>query len=226
MNGIGSRSRMLFFLFLILSCQGGQASDLNDLWLLISSYEYVGITQDELATFLISHGYDAKPNQSYVEVYLKEETLYLKPNGGSTGLADLWMQPPTGNATPLQVISADAIKKNVVLQESEDPKLSDELSRIAIFPVKPLGMCFEGAQQVFDLYNQSGFQAIYLYNAQDEKSQGHIWVAIKDEKQTDSWKAIDSYFGVMSDEPYYYQANYSFSDYSYLDSITPHWRVA
>lgn len=219
--------RSIFFLFLLLSLSGSssQALDINGLWALVASYEYVGIGESDLATFLISHGYDARPNQSWVEVGLPDRTVYLTPNGGAKGLADMWMHPPEENRTPLRVVAPDAIRKDVVLQESHDSGLYGDLSRVAVFPVKPLGMCFEGAEQLFKLYNQSGYHPVYLYDTQDEDSQGHIWVAIKDEKQNDSWKAVDSYFGVMSGDEYYYRADYSFPDFKYLDMVTPKWRV-
>jgi len=214
-------------LFLIISTNNGNAVDSNDLWQLINSYEDVGITPKDLAIFLQSHGYDATVSQSCVTVRLADIIAYLTPNGAATGLAYMWKKAPFEKSpTPYLVISPDAIKKNVTLNKSENTEQFNELSKIAVFPVKPLGMCLEGAEQLEKLYVQSGYKSIYLYNAQSAESQGHLWVAIQDLKQTNSWIAVDSYFGVITDNTYYYEANYSFSDIKYLYTIIPHWNTA
>ena len=67
----------------------------NELWFLISSYEDIGITVQELSQFLVAHGYNARPETSYVTVTLPGGgKVYLTPNGGAPGLADMWMTPP------------------------------------------------------------------------------------------------------------------------------------
>jgi hypothetical protein len=59
----------------------------NDLWLLVSSYEDVGITVDDLIFFLVTHGFDAHPHKSNVTVKFpngKEVNLIpTAPNQGS-----------------------------------------------------------------------------------------------------------------------------------------------
>lgn len=82
---------------LIFFLSASQASEENDLWLLLSSYEDIGITTNDLAFLLVTHGYNAKPapDQSYVVVTLKEGgEVYLTVNGASERLADMWMTPP------------------------------------------------------------------------------------------------------------------------------------
>lgn len=64
----------------------------NELWFLISSYEDIGITVQDLSQFLVDHGYNARSEISYVTVALPEGgVVYLTPNGGAPGLADMWM---------------------------------------------------------------------------------------------------------------------------------------
>lgn len=91
-----------FIILLTLTCllnlltpaihaQGGS----NELWFLISSYEDIGITVQDLSQFLVAHGYNARPEMSYVTVTLTSGgKVYLTPNGGAPGLADMWMNPP------------------------------------------------------------------------------------------------------------------------------------
>jgi len=64
-----------------------------------------------------------------------------------------------------------------------------------------------------------------MYDVQSTDSQGHMWVAIADNKQKDSWLAVDSYYGVIKDDDYYYKADYSLSEFNYLDTVNPQWSV-
>lgn len=41
-----------------------------------------------------------------------------------------------------------------------------------------------------------------------------------------AWLAVDSYYGPITEDDYFYQAQYSFVDFKYLDSINPQWRLA
>lgn len=214
---------MLLFLCAI-ACY---ASEENDLWLLLSSYEDLGITTEDLAFFLATHGYDAQPasNGSYVTVKMKAgREVYLTPNGASPRLADLWMTPPTSRTGPIQVISSDAIRANATYNMTDDEEFVNTVSRYTMFPVTPLGMCYDGAQRLDTTYSGFGHKVIFLYNPSDYESQGHIWVAVEDDGHPDTWIAVDSYFGVMED-PEYYTAPYSFDDFQYLDSINPKWRL-
>jgi hypothetical protein len=89
--------KVIILMLLILYSPVCRASEENDLWLLLSSYEDIGITTKDLAFFLVTHGYNAEPasNQSYVTVKLKGgNEVYITPNGASPRLGDIWMTPP------------------------------------------------------------------------------------------------------------------------------------
>ena len=80
-------------------------SEENDLWLLISIYEDVGITVDDLIFFLATHGFDAYPHKSYVSIkFSNGKEVYLTPNGTESRLTDLWMSPPTESSGPFKVL--------------------------------------------------------------------------------------------------------------------------
>lgn len=218
----------MILVLLILSPSTCRASEENDLWLLLSSYEDVGITTKDLAFFLVTHGYNAKPvsNQSYVALNLKEgKEVYITPNGASSRLGDLWMTPPTSKTGPVKVISSDAIRINVTYSKTNNTEFIKTISRYVIFPETPLGMCYDGSQKLENAYKSFGCKVIYLYDPSGFASQGHIWVAVEDKDHPDTWLAVDSYYGAMTD-PEYYTAPYSFSDFKYLDSINPKWRLA
>jgi hypothetical protein len=209
---------------LIAYCSGTEE---NDLWLLISSYEDIGITVKDLAFFLETHGYNAEPHDTYVTVKLSSgKEVYLTPNGASPGLADLWMIPPTKPSVPVRIIPTEAIKKNLTYVKATNPDFIKAVTRTLIFPVAPLGMCFEGSQQVAKTYSSFGYNITYMYDpSAGEYTQGHLWVSVEDKDRRGKWLAVDSYYGVMTDDVYY-TAPYSFDDIKYLDSINPSWRVS
>lgn len=218
---------ILVSVLLILYPTACYASEENDLWLLLSSYEDIGITIEDLAFFLATHGYNAEPstNDSYVTVKMKSgKEVYLTPNGASPRLADLWMTPPTSKTGPVQVIPGDAIKINVTYNMTHDREFIKTISRYTMFPVTPLGMCYDGSQKLYSTYSGFGYNVIFLYDPSGFASQGHIWVAVENKNEPNSWIAIDSYYGVMED-PEYYTAPYSFSEFQYLDSVNPKWRL-
>ena len=215
-------------MLLILYPSACQASEENDLWLLLSSYEDIGITPNDLAFFLVTHGYNAEPvsGQSYVIVKLKAgKEAYITPNGASPRLGDLWMTPPTGKTGPVQVISSDAIQINTIYTKTNDAEFIKTISRYVIFPEAPLGMCYEGSQKLETSYRNLGCKVIFLYDPSGFASQGHIWVAVEDKDHPNTWLAVDSYYGAMT-ETEYYKAPYSFAEFKYLDSINPKWRLA
>ena len=182
----------------------------------------------DLAFFLATHGFDAQPaqDQSYVVVKLKEgKEVYLTPNGASPRLAVLWMTPPTAKAGPVQVISGDAIRVNATYALADNAEFVKTISRYVMFPVTPLGMCYDGSQKLDSTYKGFGYKVIFLYDPSGFVSQGHIWVAVEDKDHPDAWLAVDSYYGVMKD-PEYYSSPYSFTEFQYLDSINPKWSLA
>ncbi len=219
---------VIILVLLILFPSACRASEENDLWLLLSSYEDLGITTKDLAFFLVTHGYNAEPapDQSYVILKLKTgKEAYITPNGASPRLGDLWMIPPTTKTGPVQVISSDAVSINATYVRANDPEFTKAINKYVIFPVTPLGMCYDGSQKLEAAYKSFGLKVTYLYDPSGFATQGHIWVAVEDKDHPDTWLAVDSYYGAMTDSEYY-EAPYSFYDFKYLDSINPKWRLA
>lgn len=209
----------------ILICSSSVATEVNDLWLLLSSYEDIGITVKDLAFFLVTHGYDALPGKSYVTVEISDGSeVYLTPNGGAERLADLWMTPPAEKAGPVKVISSDAVQVDVRRDKTDNAGFIKTASRYVIFPVAPLGMCYDGSQQLENTYKSFGYDVNYMYDPSGFDSQGHLWIVLEDD-HTDTWLAVDSYYGVMADDDSYYRAPYAFADFKYLDSVNPKWNA-
>ena len=123
------------------------------------------------------------------------------------------------------MIANDAISINATYAPTDNAEFVKTISRYVMFPVTPLGMCYDGSQKLDSTYRDFGYKVIFLYNPSGFDSQGHIWVAVEDKDHPGAWLAIDSYYGVMKD-PEYYFAPYSFTEFQYLDAINPQWRLA
>jgi hypothetical protein len=218
---------MLSIVLLLMCISGCMCSEENDLWLLISSYEDVGMTVDDLAFFLATHGYSAEPSKTYVTVtFSSGKKVYLTPNGAAPRLADLWMEPPTKQSGPIQILSADAVKKNLTYSKTSDQSFIKAISRYVVFPVTPLGMCFDGSQKLADTYKSFNYKVMYLYDpSAGGYSQGHLWIVVENPSKKDTWLAVDSYYGPTASSDYYL-APYSFDDIKYLDSINPQWKIS
>lgn len=46
---------------------------------------------------------------------------------------------------------------------------------------------------------------------------GDISRVVEDNDVPDTWLAVDSYYGPITEDDYYYQAQYSFADFKYLE---------
>jgi hypothetical protein len=216
---------LLIFCLALIPATSNCAEE-NDLWLLISSYEDIGMTVQDLAFFLATHGYDATPERSYVTVRFSDGSLaYLTPNGGEPRLANLWASPPSTSG-PVMVIFPDAIQKNVTYDKTDNSAFIKDVTRRVLFPVTPLGMCYDGSKMLADTYGSFNYRVRYMYDPSEWDWQGHLWTLVEDPEQPDRWLAADSYYGVMRDDDQYYSAPYSFVDFEYLDSINPKWRLA
>ena len=214
---------LIFCLALILGMSN--CAEENDLWLLISSYEDIGMTVQDLAFFLATHGYDATPERSYVTVRFSDGSVaYLTPNGGEPRLANLWASPPSPSG-PVMVILPDAIQKNVTYNKTDNSPFIRDVTRQIVFPVTPLGMCYDGSKKLADTYGSFGYRVRYMYDPSEWDWQGHLWILVEDLEQPDRWLAVDSYYGFQRDDDQYYSAPYSFADFEYLDSINPRWRL-
>jgi len=218
---VSIRKLSIFVLAIALFLQSSCANEENDLWLLISSYEDFGITPNDLATFLIAHGYNARLIKSYVTVkFSGGKEVYLTPNGASPRLADLWMTAPEKSIGPVRVSFDESIKKDVTYAMSSNPVFVKSISRSVLFPLSPLGMCYEGSKQMGIIYTGLGHNIMYMFNPNNT---GHEWVLVED-GSTNTWLAVDSYYGVMTTGDYY-TAPYSFQQFDLLDLVNPQWRI-
>ena len=214
----------LLALYVALAPGISSCAEVNDLWLIISSYEDIGITVHDLAFFLATHSFNAAPERGYVTVTFSDgERSYLTPNGAAPRLADLWAEPPTPTG-PVRVIVPDAIQRGVTYERTDNNRFIREVTRRAIFPVTPLGMCYDGSKKLADTYESFNYRVRYMYDPSEWDWQGHLWVIVEDDGRPDLWIAVDSYYGVMIDDEYY-SAPYSFEGFENLNSINPKWRL-
>ena len=212
----------MFMLILALLQSSSHADEGNDLWLLISSYEDIGISVNDLATFMTAHGFNAKPTKTYVTVtFSSGKEVYLTPNGAAPRLADMWMSPPEKQTGPIKVGNFEAIKKNVTYTKSSNPGFVKSISRSVLFPLVPQGMCYDGSKQLGTIYTGLGYNMTYMF---DPTGRGHEWVLVEYDN-TNTWLAVDSYYGVMTSDDYY-TASYSFPRFELIDMVNPQWQVS
>ncbi len=223
---VTSRHIMIFLVLCIgaFPCTSSCSED-NDLWIFISSYEDIDITVQDLAFFLATHGYDARPNGSYVTVNLSDdETLYLTPNGATPRLADLWASPPASSGMDA-VIPAGAVQKDAVYSKTTNREFVDAIDERLTLLVATPGMRYSRSQRLAEMGRGLGYHVKYMYDPDGGDTRGTIWVMVEDPDNQGTWLAVDSYDGALSGNEYY-AAQYSFEDIGYLDSINPKWRLA
>lgn len=79
----------LILIMLAIPSVSASKDTLTDLKSAISSFDDPHMDADDLAFYLATHDFDAKPKGSYVEVELGEKTCKLIPNGSAPGLCTI-----------------------------------------------------------------------------------------------------------------------------------------
>jgi len=86
---IGTISLIVLITALALPTVSASGNPLSELKSSISSFDDPRMSTEDLAFYLASHGFDAKPEGSFVEVDLGGKICKLTPNGSAPGLADI-----------------------------------------------------------------------------------------------------------------------------------------
>ena len=76
-------------IMLALPTVSASSNSLSDLKSSISGFDDPRMSAQDLAFFLVSHGFDASPKDNFVEVDLGDHTCKLTPNGSAPGLASV-----------------------------------------------------------------------------------------------------------------------------------------
>ena len=74
---------------LALPTVGASNASLSDLKSTISSFDDPRMDAEDLAFYLVTHDFDAKPKGGYVEVGLEGRICKLTPNGSAPGLCSI-----------------------------------------------------------------------------------------------------------------------------------------
>jgi hypothetical protein len=80
---------MISLLIGLLQSASASENDINELKELLSSFDDPKITVQDLAFFLMTHNFDAKPAKDCVELDLNGTIYKLIPNGNKPGLCDI-----------------------------------------------------------------------------------------------------------------------------------------
>ena len=76
-------------IMLALPTVGASNASLSDLKSTISSFDDPRMDAEDLAFYLVTHDFDAKPKGGYVEVGLEGRVCKLIPNGPAPGLCTI-----------------------------------------------------------------------------------------------------------------------------------------
>jgi hypothetical protein len=76
-------------IMLALPAVSASSDSFSDLKSSISGFDDSRMGTEDLAFYLASHGFDATPKGSFVEVHLGGHTCKLIPNGSAPGLASI-----------------------------------------------------------------------------------------------------------------------------------------
>ena len=79
----------LIMIMLAAPAVSASKDTLTDLKSAISSFDDPHMDADDLAFYLATHDFDAKPRGSYVEVGIGEKICKLIPNGSAPGLCTI-----------------------------------------------------------------------------------------------------------------------------------------
>jgi len=86
---ISALSLISIAIMLALPTVGASSDSLSDLEAFISAFDDPRMGAQDLAFYLATHGFDATPKGSFVEVDLSGHTCKLTPNGSAPGLASI-----------------------------------------------------------------------------------------------------------------------------------------
>jgi hydrogenase/urease accessory protein HupE len=82
-------SLLALIIVLALPTASASSNNLSDLMSLISAFDDPRMDADDLAFYLATHGFNATPKDSYVEVDLDGKIYKLTPNGSASVLCDI-----------------------------------------------------------------------------------------------------------------------------------------
>lgn len=72
-----------------LPASATSAATISDLRSMISSFDDPNMNEKDLAFYLATHNFDARPMNGYVDVCLGDNILRLTPNGAAPGLCTI-----------------------------------------------------------------------------------------------------------------------------------------
>jgi len=88
-SAIRLASMAVMIMMAALPPAAASSASLSDLQEAISSFDDPRMNAQDLAFYLATHGFDARPSESWVEVDLGGSIFKLTPNGSKTGLCEI-----------------------------------------------------------------------------------------------------------------------------------------
>ena len=82
-------SLLLIVIMLALPTVNASSDDLSDLKSSISAFDDPHMDTQDLAFYLVTHGFDVTPKDGYVEANLAGKIYKLTPNGSAPGICNI-----------------------------------------------------------------------------------------------------------------------------------------
>ena len=80
---------LICLLAIMLDPVSASNASISDLKSTVTAFEDAHMNADDLAFYLATHNFDARPNGGHVEVNLGSSTCKLTPNGSAPGLCSI-----------------------------------------------------------------------------------------------------------------------------------------
>lgn len=80
---------LILLALVTLSEASASADEISQIRALVTSFDDPKMSANDLAFYLITHNYDAKPVDGYVELQVDDSVYRLTPNGDRPGLCDI-----------------------------------------------------------------------------------------------------------------------------------------
>lgn len=80
---------VVWTVLIMSNCGSAVGDEMHDLKSLVMAFDDARMDSQDLAFYLVTHGYDAAPRNGYVELNLHGKMYRLTPNGYEPGLCDI-----------------------------------------------------------------------------------------------------------------------------------------
>lgn len=214
------RLEMILVVIIVLLLPVEGQYEINELCLLVHSYEAPGINVSQLHVFLEEKGWKNVVCENHVQVEIDNKTVYLVPGSNDGSLATFWLTKPPTEIPMGQPI----IKGKIIIGASFKLASVDFVKGVARvpFPTAQLGFCCNGTEELQTAFRDAGYKTLVAYNPATSDNPGDMWLIVLENEN--SGVAIDSHWGIILKTPVYYNPYFCLEDSKNLYLVNPHYK--